>query len=123
MMLGARFPEIPEKINLTLFNNFKKLVVIYKTVDRAPDDKNADINSIVKSMAAKNVRKFSKFKKFAVIEKSIDPIDIANETAFANGMPLGFFKNISQGIHKFHDFKKAKSESSCDESSCEEQRK
>lgn len=123
MMLGARFPDIPEKINLTLFNNFKNLVVNYKTVDRAPDDKNADINSIVKSMAAKNVRKFSKFKKFAVIEKSIDPIDIANETAFANGMPLCFYKNISQGIHKFHDFKKAKSESSCDESSCDEQRK
>ena len=120
MKLGAKFPEIPEKINLTLFNNFQSFVVNYKTVERPPDDKNADINIIVTSMAAKNVRKFSKFKKIAVIEKSIDHIDIADETSFANGMPLGFFKNVSQGIHKFHDFKKGKKETSCDEASCDE---
>ena len=58
-----KFPDIPEKINLTLFNNFKSFVVNYKTVERPHEDRNVDINFVVNQMATKNVRKFSKLKK------------------------------------------------------------
>ena len=35
-------------------------------------------------------------------------IDIAEETAFANGLPLGFYSVVSEGVHIFHAREKKK---------------
>ena len=77
---------------------------------------------IILSIAAKTVRKFSKFKKVNRIAEQIPVISIDKETRFANGKPLSFFSTVSEGIHKFADYKKSAGEhsSSSDVSSGDE---
>jgi hypothetical protein len=50
--------------------------------------------------AIATIRKFSKRKD--KIAQAVKKIDIAEEMVFANGLPLGFYSVVSEGVHIFH---------------------
>ena len=56
--------------------------------------------------AVATIRKFSKRKD--KIAQAVKKIDIAEETVFANGLPLGFYSVVSEGVHNFHAREKKK---------------
>lgn len=121
---GAKFPEIPN-INLQLENNFNKFVVEYEERKRTTEKKKIDLNDFFKQKASATIRKFTSCKKLKVIEPIIKPFAVSDETTFASKMPLSYYSEVSNGIHKLHDYKKKKkaSQDETDSTSCDETEK
>ena len=105
MLLGAAFPSMPEENKLVLINSIDGLKIEYCVKERISKNTSISLNKAINEKAAKTVRKFSKFKKINVIAEGIPKIDVEDETAFANGMPLNFFISVSKGIHEYHEKK------------------
>ena len=121
--LGASFPTKPDNVILRIKNSIDSLSKEFIIEERESTQNAKDYNAHINENAARTIRKFSKFKKIAKIAEDITPIKIQDEVHFANGRPLGFYTSVSQGIHKYHDFKKEKnmmSSSNSDVSSVEE---
>ena len=119
---GAKFPEEPE-IELFLENNFQDFVIKYEEKQRESSNKTSDLNEVIKNKAASTIRKFTKCKNLKIIAPTVKQFNIDEETMFVSKMPLSFYSEVSNGIHKFHDYKKknalstkSESTSSCDES-------
>lgn len=56
--------------------------------------------------AAKTIRMFSKEKKTYKTVNAIQPINITEETFFANGKHVRFYSTVSHRIQQFHKTKK-----------------
>ena len=108
MLLGVPFPPIPEENKIVMINSIEGFQIQYCNKERNVDNVNRNLNTVVNEKVAKTVRKFSRFKIIDVIADALQTVDIEEETVFANGMPLKFFKSVSHGIHEFHDKKKKK---------------
>ena len=109
---GAAFPSRPIGLRLNLKNSTTVLNTDVTIVELDQDNEQKDYDTYINSLAAKTVRKFTKFKKTPQIAKQIPTISIEKETSFANGKPMGFFSAVSEGIHKFSDYKKGTNETS-----------
>ena len=118
---GAKFPEEPE-IELFLENCFHDFVIKYEEKQRESSNKINDLNASIKNKAAATIRKFTKCKNLKIITPTVKQFNIDEETMFVSKMPLSFYSEVSNGIHKFHDYRKKKASSTKSEctSSCDE---
>ena len=97
------------------------MILDYDEKTRDLPKKATDINSFVNTKVASTIRKFSSCKNIKIITQSVQDLDIDEETQFVSKMPLSFYTEVSNGIHKFHDFKKKrKGTQSTECSSCDE---
>ena len=106
---GARFPSKADNIRLRLTKSTSKLTKEVSITELGTEDEPKDYNAMINSTAVKTVRKFTKCKNIHKISGQIPAINIEEETNFANGKPIGFFTAVSEGIHKFSDYKKERS--------------
>ena len=102
--IGKQFPPCPS-INLRLTNSYHGLKIDYEEHERNADSKTHQLEDILAEKAAREIRKRSKFKNKNEIKKTIDVINIDDESEYASGKPIKFYEEVTKGIHRYSEVK------------------